>query len=196
MPKTLTIRPWPDPVLDTTGHDPRSPYAESFWLPTLGPSALLLLRHLAARFETHPAGIELPIADTSVSFKTRNRSGSNSPIVRSLTRLVVFGLACNDGATAIAVRRHLPSLGVRQLRHLPAARRAAHAQWSHTPQRKSPLQQAQRRARRMALVLIEQGDNPDHVERVLASTGFHPTLCRSSALWAHAQWSEFTRTAS
>ena len=37
MPATLTIKPWPDPVIDTLGHDPRSRYAETFWLPTLGP---------------------------------------------------------------------------------------------------------------------------------------------------------------
>ena len=48
MPATLTIQPWPDPVIDTVGHDPRSAYVETFWLPTLGPTALLLLRHLAS----------------------------------------------------------------------------------------------------------------------------------------------------
>ncbi|MCJ7438215.1 MAG: EAL domain-containing protein, partial [Acidimicrobiia bacterium] len=38
MPTTLTICPWPDAVLDTVGHDPRSLYVETFWLPTLGPT--------------------------------------------------------------------------------------------------------------------------------------------------------------
>ena len=45
MPTTLTIVPWIDPIIDTIGHDPRSRYAETFWLPTLGPTSLLLLRH-------------------------------------------------------------------------------------------------------------------------------------------------------
>lgn len=40
MPATLAIRPWPDPVIDTLGHDPRSLYVERFWLPTLGPPSL------------------------------------------------------------------------------------------------------------------------------------------------------------
>ena len=61
----LTVRRWPDPVLDTIGHDPRSLYVETFWLPTLGPTAVLLLRHLAAKFDESPKGIELPVADTS-----------------------------------------------------------------------------------------------------------------------------------
>lgn len=35
----LTIRPWPDEVIDALGHDPRSAYVERFWLGVLGPSA-------------------------------------------------------------------------------------------------------------------------------------------------------------
>ena len=59
MPAVLTIAPWPDPILDTVGYDPRSRYAETFWLPTLGPTALLLMRHLASRFELRLGPIEL-----------------------------------------------------------------------------------------------------------------------------------------
>ena len=56
MPVAIRVTPWPDPVLDVLGHDPRSWYAETFWLPTLGPTALLLMRHLADRFERTPDG--------------------------------------------------------------------------------------------------------------------------------------------
>jgi len=65
MPATLLIKPWHDPVVDTLGHDPRSRYVEQFWLPTLGPTALLLLRHLADRFDRDPDGVELTVVDTS-----------------------------------------------------------------------------------------------------------------------------------
>jgi hypothetical protein len=34
------IVPWPDPMIDTLGHDPRSFYVEAFWLPILGPTSL------------------------------------------------------------------------------------------------------------------------------------------------------------
>jgi hypothetical protein len=37
MPATITVKPWHDPVVDVLGHDPRSRYVETFWLPTLGP---------------------------------------------------------------------------------------------------------------------------------------------------------------
>ena len=57
MTATLAIRPWPDPVIDTLGHDPRSLYVERFWLPTLGPTSLLLLRRIAAGLDEHPDGI-------------------------------------------------------------------------------------------------------------------------------------------
>ena len=54
MAATMTIKPWNDPILEVSGHDPRSRYVETFWLPTLGPTALLLLRHLADRFDRTP----------------------------------------------------------------------------------------------------------------------------------------------
>src|SRR5438128_11585786 len=96
MPAALRVTPWPDPVLDVLGHDPRSRYAETFWLPTLGPTALLLLRHLADRFDRNPDGIELTLADTSSALGLGQREGSSSPIVRTLRRLEQFDLACED----------------------------------------------------------------------------------------------------
>ena len=43
---TISIRPWPDPVIDALGHDPRSSYVETYWLGILGPSTTWLLRRL------------------------------------------------------------------------------------------------------------------------------------------------------
>jgi hypothetical protein len=34
---TLRVLPWPDPVIDQVGYDPRSRYVERFWLGILGP---------------------------------------------------------------------------------------------------------------------------------------------------------------
>ena len=36
----LTIRPWPDDVIDSLGHDPRSHYVETYWLGILGPPTM------------------------------------------------------------------------------------------------------------------------------------------------------------
>src|SRR5436189_5998321 len=104
MPATLVIKPWTDPIIDTLGHDPRSWYVEPFWLPTLGPTALLLLRHLADRFDRDPKGVELPVADTSAALGLGPREGQQSPLIRSLVRLQQFDLACSDGEATVAVR--------------------------------------------------------------------------------------------
>lgn len=184
MPTTLTIQPWPDPVIDTVGHDPRSIYAETFWLPTLGPTALLLLRHLASRFEQHAGSIELPVAEASQALGLGERAGNSSPIVRSLTRLESFDLACSDGRGTVAVRRCLPPLPHRHVRRLPGPLQTAHAQWAEASLAEPPHAEARRRARRLALALLEQGDDFDHVERVLFATGYHPTVCHDAARWA------------
>lgn len=187
MPASLTIQPWPDPVLDTVGHDPRSLYVERFWLPTLGPTALLLLRHLATKFDTHPRGIQLPVADTSRALGLGERDGSSSPIVRSLARLETFDLACSDGDATVAVRRNLPPANRRHLRRLPASVQAEHAAWAEARLAEPPLADARRRARCLALALLEQGDDRGRVEHALASVGFHPAVSHDAVRWAHAR---------
>src|SRR5262252_10235833 len=102
MRTAIQVVPWTDPVVDVIGHDPRSWYAETFWLPTLGPTCLLLLRHLADRFERAPDGVELPVADTAAALGLGPRDGQHSPLVRSVNRLQQFDLACSDGDRTIA----------------------------------------------------------------------------------------------
>jgi hypothetical protein len=170
--------------MDTIGHDPRSLYAETFWLPTLGPTALLLMRHLATRFETRPGPIDLPVVEASQALGLGERSGTSSPIVRSLTRLETFELACSDGRGTVAVRRNLPPLPRRHLRRLPEPIQTAHDEWTEARLADAPLAEARRRARRVALALLEQGDDLDHTERVLYSIGFHPAVCHDAARWA------------
>jgi hypothetical protein len=90
---TVQVLPWPDPVIDTLGHDPRSLYVEMFLLPTLGPTTLLLARHLAQRFDASPDGFELDLMETSLSLGLGPREGANSPVARALARLAQFDLA-------------------------------------------------------------------------------------------------------
>ncbi|HZJ25560.1 MAG TPA: hypothetical protein VFF40_00850 [Acidimicrobiia bacterium] len=184
MPTTIAVRPWPDPVIDTLGHDPRSIYVETFWLPTLGPTSLLLLRHLAARFEHHPQGMQLDVATTAQRLGLGRRDGTSSPLVRSLGRLEQFDLACHGG-DEYAVRATVPPINSRHLRRLPDALRIEHEDWA-TAQLGEPAQAAaRRRARRLALALFEQGDDLGRVERGLHRVGFHPAICRDAAEWGH-----------
>jgi hypothetical protein len=184
MPTTLMIVPWADALVDTLGYDPRSLYAETFWLPTLGPTSLLLLRHLASRFDRSPEGVELRVADASAALGVGNRDGHSSPIVRTLARLEQFDLAIADPQSpTIAVRRNLPPLHERHLRRLPADVQQVHEHWAQVRLVDPPHAEALRRARRLALRLVEQGEDPGDVEMIIGATGFHPAVSAAAARW-------------
>ena len=187
MPVTLAIRPWPDPVIDTLGHDPRSLYVERFWLPTLGPTSLLLLRRIAAGLDEHPDGLRLDVAELSQALGLGHREGASSPLVRSLDRLAQFDLACGAPDGTYAVRRNVPPVNRRHVRRLPERLRDEHRAWAEARLEEPAIAMARRRSRRLAFTLLEQGDDVDHVERVLHGIGFHPSLCRESAQWAYDQ---------
>jgi hypothetical protein len=192
MNETIHIQPWPDPVIDTLGHDPRAPYPERFWLPTLGPTALLLLRHIADRFDRCPHGFTLCLAETSRCLGLGERDGRSSPLARSLGRLVQFDLAANDDeGTALAVRRHVPPINRRHVRRLPPSLQDEHDAWVSARLIEPPLASARRNARRMALILLGLGDSRCELEHCLGTAGFHPALAREAVAWA---WEEFNGT--
>ena len=183
----IAITPWSDPIIDTLGHDPRSEYVERFWLPTLGPTSLLLLRRLASHFDQNPDGLTLEAADLSQALGLGARDGGASPLFRSLARLTQFDLACCPTEGQYAVRRNVQPLNLRHLHRLPLHLQREHTEWTEAQLTESPLAHALKRARRLAFTLFEHGDDLDIVERTLLSTGFHPTICRESAEWAHAR---------
>ncbi|HZB70494.1 MAG TPA: hypothetical protein VE395_00045, partial [Acidimicrobiales bacterium] len=69
----LHVRPWPDPVIDAVGVDPRSAYVERFWLGILGPSTTWLLRRLAAGLEAEPAGFSLSLVELGEDVEATER---------------------------------------------------------------------------------------------------------------------------
>lgn len=185
MTEIIRVRPWSDPVIDTLGHEPRSAYVERFWLPTLGPTTLLLLRHVAARLDEHPAGADLPVLETSLALGLGAREGQSSPLRRSFSRLVQFDLACADPAGSMAVRRNVPPINRRHARRLPAALQRAHEAWCSARLAEPPMEAVRRKARLVAVTLVELGEDVEGVERALCTAGFHPAVCRESATWAH-----------
>ena len=146
----------------------------------------MLLRHLADRFETNPKGIDLPVADTAAALGLGAREGQSSPLIRSLTRLQQFELACSDGDVTVAVRKTLPPVHRRHVRRLPVGLQARHAEWVEE-QATSPVDIARRRARRFALTLLVQDEPIDAVERALHAGGFHPALAYEAVRWAREQ---------
>lgn len=192
---TVRIRPWPDPVIDTLGHDPRSRYVETFWLPAIGPTCVLLLRRVADCLDEAPDGVELDAGELSAALGLGFRDGAASPLARALERLVHFDLAIRAGDTEVAVRRTLPPLNLRLLRRLPAPLQHRHARWAERALRGAPASLARQRARRLALELAALDDDPDTIERALGRIGFHPALCREAAIWAHGRRSGDSRGA-
>lgn len=190
MPEHVRVTPWADPVIDVLGHDPRSWYVETFWLPTLGPTALLLLRHLADRFERSPEGCLLPVAGTAAALGLGPKEGRSSPLLRTLQRLEQFDLARGDQPGVVAVRRTLPPVHRRHVRRLPADLQARHVEWVEHQRVEGPVELARRRARRVALTLLAQGERLDTVERALHAAGFHPSLGHEAVRWARERHAE------
>lgn len=110
------------------GYPISSTYAELFWLPILGPTAMWLLRrldrHLAAGDESQPAVLDE--TTLSLSLGLGNRTGHRSPYRRALRRIDSFGVVRTDGGTVV-VPRTLPRLRAGQVNRLPDALRAVHA---------------------------------------------------------------------
>ncbi|MGH9187407.1 MAG: hypothetical protein ACRD0U_16590, partial [Acidimicrobiales bacterium] len=126
----VTVRPWPDPVLDRLGFDPRSPYAERFWLPTLGPSSMWFLRRLAAGLETEPAGFELDFEEAARSLGLSARGGRHSQFVRTVTRCIQFHVVHHDEEEGVLLaRRKLPALNRYQVSRLPDRLQRDHEWW-------------------------------------------------------------------
>jgi hypothetical protein len=180
----LSVRPWPDPVIDTLGHDPRSAYVERFWLGVLGPSTTWLLRLLASELEANPAGFQLDLVETAQALGLGGHGGRHSPFMRSLARCCRFELAETRDDGSLAVRRKLPPLNRRQLLRLPPSLQAAHREWQEAALQEPAGEQLRRRSRRLALSLLELGEDREAAERQLTRWKFHPALARESAAWA------------
>ena len=113
----LRVVPLRDPLVEAAGHDPRSPYVESFWLPVVGPSALVTARHFGAWLEESPEGFSVSLAVLAHQLGLGTGTGRNSSLVKTLVRLSTFGLAVVRG-DAYAMRLAFPSLARRHLRRL------------------------------------------------------------------------------
>jgi len=183
-PDTLAIVPWPDPVIDTLGHDPRSWYVEQFWLPVIGPTSTWLLRRIVARFDAAPDGFDLNLDETARGLGLGGRDGRHSPFQRALARCVTFKLARPQGPGALGVRRRIPPLARRHLDRLPPTLQKMHDDWSTAQDRTGVLDEARRRSRRLALKLLDIGADRHAVELQLVRWRVHPAMAHEATEWA------------
>jgi hypothetical protein len=179
----LTVRPWPDSVLDQVGHDPRSPYVERFWLGVLGPSSVVFLRRLAAELEQQPSGFDLHLAETAMTLGLGMKGGRNSPFLRTIGRCAQFHLVHLDEADRVLLaRRKLPPLTRGQVTRLPEPLQSQHQEWAADPA--SASERLRQRARRLALSLLELGEDVEAAERQLHRWRFPPPVAREATAWA------------
>ena len=182
---SMRLDAWVDPVIDQLGHDPRSAYVERYWLATLGPSTVWLLRHLVDRLEAEgPCTIDLRETAQVLGLGHHDRP---KQLLRSIDRSCTFGAARLDGHDTLLVRRHLPPLTRRQLAHLPARLQHEHDHWHGTRVERQPDPSQRLRARQLALSLLELGETVDEAERMLHRWRFHPAFAHDALRWAVAQ---------
>ena len=167
---TLEIVSWRDPVLDSTGFDPRHIYVEKFWLGLLGPSACWLLRRLARGIDTYPNGYRIDLADTARALGLGESTAKNAAIRRTITRIQQFRLARAVTDERLEVRSHLPPLSDRQVERLPPSLRAAHDDWCTNRHDHA----VSRRAAAAAAGLARAGESPEVIDAQLRAWGFPP----------------------
>jgi hypothetical protein len=132
--RLLRVVPWIDPLVDHTGHHPRSDYVERFWLACLGPSSTWLVRTFSWGFTSSPHGFNLDLPETAKALGMGEGLGRNSPFIRSLTRVCQFDLAAMEdqhpsGALVLRARTTLPWLSRRLAASLPLSLRNEHQTW-------------------------------------------------------------------
>lgn len=180
---TVAVGPWVDEVIDAIGFDPRSAYVEQFWLGILGPSTTWLLRRIAAGFDRSPAGFDLALSATARELGLGDKGGRHSPFMRALWRCKQFDLARVCG-TGLEVRRRIPPLNRRQIQRLPDDLQRAHGAWQASRLGAAAADADRRRARTLALTLVELDPDVAAVEQRLTSWGLHPATADEAARWA------------
>ena len=182
--EVLRVVPWVDDLIDKVGFDPRSPYVERFWLSIIGPSTTWLMRRLASGFDASPPGFDLALGETARALGLGDKGGRHSPFLRTVNRMIQFELARVAGPDQLAVRRRLPPLSRRHTVRLSPALQEAHNRWQAEQLLDPPEEGQRRRARHLALSLLELGEDPESVERQLTRWRYHPALVKDAAIWA------------
>jgi len=126
-PSVVVVESWSDPTLAQYGFAVTSDYVEVFWLTTLGPTATWLLRRLAAA-TSHCDPVHLDVAELATSLGIGSPVDRLTPLVKSLDRLVMFGVA-QARRDRLAVRSHVPPLASKQIDRLPPHLRRSHENW-------------------------------------------------------------------
>jgi|GEM_PF-1116433 len=185
-PDRLGVLPWIDPTQDGGGHDARSAYVETFWLPTLGPSTTLLLRRLADEFDAQPQGFEIHCASLSREIGLGPRMDKRGAFARTIERCVKFNMVQVAG-DLLYVRRRVPNVSHRQLARLSPRLQTLHADWTIDPEKDGAAQRTELvRAAHLARTLLALGETAHDAEKQLHRWHFAPGIAWHAVQWALA----------
>src|SRR5436305_1076512 len=101
----IRVVPWPDPVVDVSGFPAHSAMVEWCWLPVIGPSGAWAYRRLVSGLENLPGGYDLEVGELAHWLGLGRGVSANSPVCRTLLRLVRFDLAAVTAPRTLTVRR-------------------------------------------------------------------------------------------
>ena len=117
------------PDIPIEGHDARSRYVEEFWLPVLGPTCIVILRHLADLLRGH-SSFGISLKELPHHFGLGSGCGPNSVFGRSITRLVAFEMAELQGPSSVLVNTVVSWLSDAQVAHLHPWLQIRHRYWT------------------------------------------------------------------
>ena len=165
--KTLVVVPWLDPIVDEVGFDVFSRYAEMFWLPVMGPSAMWIMRRIVMGFAEFPGGYEMDTQEIALAVGLSFTQGANCPFSRALRRCQWFG-AAQSVQGGLAVRIKLPPVSRRQIQRFPVSLKQSLVAW---PVESTDHQKLVERAKLVANALITTGDDSELLESRLTRIG-------------------------
>ena len=177
LPDRIWVEPWSQPEAGDL-HDPRSVYAERYWLGVVGPTSLMCMRLVAGELDRKPDGFQLDTAATAVQLGVSPKGGAKG-LDRALRRLERFQLAGEGPAGAVwQVKRAMPEVPSHFVARLPGHLRRTHradadaagrGEWSWD------------RAAAVAAALGAAGEPADVVSRQLRRMGVPPVLASEAA---------------
>ncbi|MGH9030535.1 MAG: hypothetical protein ACRDZV_00270 [Acidimicrobiia bacterium] len=115
----------PVPAVHRAGFSLDHPYVERCWAPILGPSSILLLRRMPDLWKQAPT-VAVPLDELARSLGLGAGTGRNSPMWRTLERVVTFRFAAWSGERELDVYTEVPPLSPRHLDRVPESTRTRH----------------------------------------------------------------------
>jgi hypothetical protein len=116
---------------DADVHTADSFYVEDMWLPVIGPTCTVILRHLAVVLGVHGSSC-LSLEELSHRFGLGNSHGRNSAFAHSIARLAGFELAEVLSPTRLAIKTTVPWLTPSQIARLHPGLQMRHRHYVKT----------------------------------------------------------------